>query len=173
MLAGRLAIPDARHPRVPEPDARAALARSGARDAAVVGEDASVLDALRLMAERDTAAVAVMSPAGLAGIFSERDFARNGVRENRAARNTPVAEAMTRDVARVAPGDSVRRCLALMGEGQAAHRTAFLAVLDRGRLVGLLSQADLMAELIAYHQRIFHEAELDQKLLFLRGTYSC
>ena len=80
---------------------------------------------------------------------------------------------MTRGVAHVAPRDGVRRCLSLMSEGQAAHQGAYVAVLDRGRLVGLLSHNDLLAELIAYHQRIFHEAELDQKLLFLRGTYSC
>jgi hypothetical protein len=48
-----------------------------------------------------------------------------------------------------------------------------VAVLDRGRLIGLLSGTDLLAARIAHHERIFHETELDQKLLFLRGTYSC
>jgi CBS domain-containing protein len=169
VLAGRLAIAEAQHPRVSEPDARAALARSGAAGAAIVAPDATVLDALRLMAELDVAAVAVLSPAGLEGVFSERDHARNGLLGNRTAQNTAVADVMSKSVARVAPEDSVRRCLALMSEGQGAH----VAVLDRGRLLGLLSRTDLLAEVIAYHERVFHEAEMDRKLLFLRGTYSC
>jgi CBS domain-containing protein len=169
VLAGRLAIPEARHPRAPEPTAQSMLARSGAPGAPIVGEDATVLDSLKLMAERDVAAVAVMSAVGLAGIFSERDHARNGLLGNRTAQDTPVGEVMSKSIVRVAPGDSARRCLALLSEGQTAH----VAVLDRGRLVGLLSQTELLAELIAHLERIFHETELDQKLLFLRGTYSC
>jgi len=168
-LAARLAIPEAQHPRVPEPTAGSALARLGPVDVATVGEDATVLDALKVMAERNMAAVAVVSPAGLVGIFSERDHARNSLLGNRTANNTPVIDIMTGAPAGVAPADSVRRCLALMNERQISH----VAVLDRGRLVGLLSQADLMAARIAYLERIFHETEMDQKLLFQRGTYSC
>jgi len=168
VLAARQAITEAQHPRVPEPTAKSALARLGPLDVATVGEDATALDALKVMAERDTAAVAVVSPAGLVGIFSERDHARNSL-GNRTANDTPIIDIMSRSVAGVAPADSVRRCLALMNERQVAH----VAVLDQGRLVGLLSQADLLAAQIAYHERIFHETEMDQKLLFLRGTYSC
>ncbi len=168
-LASRRAIPEAQHPRVREPTAKSALAHLGARDVAIVGEDATVLDALKVMAERDTAAVAVASPAGLVGIFSERDHARNSLLGNRTANTTPVVDIMTRFVAGVEPADSVRRCLALLKERQVTH----VAVLDQGRLIGLLSEADLLAAQIAYHERIFHETEMDQKLMFLRGTYSC
>ncbi|MGO9547057.1 MAG: CBS domain-containing protein [Rhodomicrobium sp.] len=169
VLAARQAIPEAQHPRVPEPTAKSVLARLGQRAIATVGDDATVHDALSVMAERDTAAVAVLSPAGLAGIFSERDHARNCLLGNQTANDTPVAGMMTRSVAGVAPADSVRDCLALMNERQITH----VAVLDQGRLAGLLSQADLLAAQIAYLERIFHETEVDQKLLFLRGTYSC
>jgi CBS domain-containing protein len=169
VLAQRLAIPEAQHPRVPEPTAKSALARLGPLTAATVGEDSTVLDALKVMAERDTAAVAVVSPAGIVGIFSERDHARNCLPMNRTADNTPVVDIMTRFVAGVAPAESLRRCLVLMNERQVTH----LAVLDQGRLVGLLSEADLLAARIAYYERIFQETEMDQKLLFLRGTYSC
>ena len=169
VLAARQAIPEAQHPRVPEPTANTVLARLGPSDVAAVGYDATVLDALKVMAERDTAAVAVVAPAGLVGIFSERDHARNCLLGNRTASNTPVVDIMTRSVAGVAPSDSVQHCLVLMNERQVTH----VAVLDQGRLVGLLSQADLLAARIAYHERIFQETEMDQKLLFLRGTYSC
>jgi len=168
-LAARQAVPEAHHPRVPEPTAKSALALSGAGDVATVGEDATVLDALRIMAERETTAVAVASPAGLVGIFSERDHARNALLGNRTANNTLVVDIMTRFVAGVAPADSVKRCLALLNERRATH----VAVLDQGRPVGLLSEADLLASQVAHHERVFHETEMDQKLMFLRGTYSC
>jgi CBS domain-containing protein len=169
VLAERMAIPKVRHSRVPEPTAQSVLAHLGPLDVATVGEDATVLDALKVMAEHDTAAVAVMSPAGLIGIFSERDHARNSLAGNRTANNTPVVDIMAGYAASVAPADSVRRCLVLMNERQVTH----VAVLDQGRLVGLLSQADLLAAWMAYYERIFQETEMDQKLLFLRGTYSC
>lgn len=169
VLAARQAVPEAQHPRVAEPTARSVLANSGALDVATVGEDATVFDALKVIAERDTAAVAVATPAGLIGIFSERDHARGSLTGNRAAKETPVIDVMTRFVARVAPDDSVRRCLFVMNERNVTHA----AVLDQGRLIGLLSGTDLLRAQIAYHERIFHETEVDQKLMFLRGTYSC
>ena len=169
VLAARQAIPEAQHPRAPEPTAQSVLAALGPAGVAMVGEDATVLDALKVMAERDASAVAVASPAGLAGIFSERDHARNCLAVSRTAGATPVVDVMARSVASVAPTDSLRRCLSLIKQRQVAH----LAVLDQGRLVGLLSETDLLAARIAHHERIFHETEMDQKLLFLRGTYSC
>jgi hypothetical protein len=72
VLAARLAIPEAHHPRVPEPTAKSVLVDLGPLDVATVGDEATVLDALKVMAERDTAAVAVMSPAGLVGIRGGR-----------------------------------------------------------------------------------------------------
>jgi CBS domain-containing protein len=162
VLAARQAIPEAQHPRAPEPTAGSVLA--GLAGFATVGEDATVLDALKIMAERDTSAVAVLSPGGLAGIFSERDYAR---------KNPPgaalVVDAMARFLAGVAPADSLRHCLGVLKERKVTH----LAVLDQGRLVGLLSETDLLKARIAHHERIFSETEMDQKLLFLRGTYSC
>jgi CBS domain-containing protein len=169
VLAARLAIPEARHPRVPEPTAKAVLASVGALDVATVAWDATVLDALKLMSERDTAAVAVLSPAGLVGIFSERDHARHGLTAARTAADTPVAEMVSQIAASVAPADSLRHCLVLASERKVTH----LAIVDQGRLVGILSRADLLAARIAYHEHVFQETEMDRKLLFLRGTYSC
>ena len=149
-----------------------ALALSRVVGVARVGEGATVLDALKVMAAREAGAVAVTSSDGLVGIFSERLYARNAP-ANQAPGAMPVAEIMTRFVESVAPSDGVRQCLALLKERQVTHLITHLAVVDNGRLVGLLSQADLLAALIAYHERIFYETEMDQKLLFLRGTYSC
>ncbi|RBP14110.1 CBS domain-containing protein [Roseiarcus fermentans] len=169
VLAARLATAEARHPRAPEPTVATALAALRPLALAAVAEDATVGEALRVMAECDAAAVAVTSAAGVAGVFSERDYARNGATGARAAKDAPVAEAMSRTVAEAAPSDTVRRCLDLIAERGVTHAVA----LDRGRLVGLLSRADLLAAQVAWHERVFHEIEVDQKLLFLRGTYSC
>lgn len=169
VLAARQSIPEAQHPRAPEPTAQSVLAGVDAATLAKVGEDATALDALKVMAEREVSAVAVMGPAGLVGVFSERDHARHCLAGNRTAGATPVVEAMARCVAAVAPAERLRHCLSLLKERRVTH----LAVLDEGRLVGLLSESDLLAALIAHHEHIFHETEMDQKLLFLRGTYSC
>ena len=64
VLAARQAIPEAQHPRAPEPTAKSVLAGLDPAGFATVGEDATVFDALKIMAERDTSAVAVASPAG-------------------------------------------------------------------------------------------------------------
>ncbi len=168
-LAARRAVATPQHPRVPEPTASAAAALLGAAEIATVGEDATVLNALEVMAAREAGAVAVTSGACVVGIFSERAYARNTPLANRAASGTPVADVMARVFASVAPADSVRRCLEVLKARDATH----IAVLDGERLVGLLSQADLLAAQVAYQERIFYEAEMDQKLLFLRGTYSC
>lgn len=168
-LAARQMILEAQHPRVSKPTAKSVLERFSPPGVAAVSSVATVFDALRVMAERDTAAVAVVSPEGLIGIFSERDYARNCLLGNCTANNMPVAGFMTRFEAGVAPADSVGHCLALMNERKLAH----VAVLDQGCLVGLLSKAELLAAQLRYHERIFYEIEMDQKLLFLRGTYSC
>jgi CBS domain-containing protein len=125
VLAARQAVAKAQHPRVAEPTARSVLAGSGPLEVATVGAEASVFDALTIMAERDTAAVAVVSPAGIVGVYSERDHARNRLAPDRTARDTPVREAVTGVVARVAPADSVRRCLDLMNEQALTHAAVF------------------------------------------------
>jgi len=167
VLAGRLATAQACHPRVPEVTAGAALAASP-RPVAILPEGATVGDALRAMADGGASAVAVTSSSSLTGIVSERDHARAAAL-GRARDDAPVASVMSRDAAAVAPSDSVRRCLALLAERRVTHAV----VLDGGKVVGLLSEVDLLRAQVAWHERVFHEIEVDQKLLFLRGTYSC
>jgi CBS domain-containing protein len=134
-----------------------------------VSDRAMVLDALQAMTDCESGAVVVLSPSGLVGVFSESDYARTGLFGNRTAANTPVVDVMARKLDFVTPAQSVMECLALMTEKKLNH----IPVFDQNELVGLLSLTDLLKARLTFHERVFHETELDQKLLFLRGTYSC
>lgn len=134
-----------------------------------VGSDVPSLVALRLMAEHNIGAVLVLTGDRLGGIFSERDFARDSARVGPLAVTAPLHEAMTPCHVFVTPMDSVQSCLSLMGE----NGLRYLPVKEAGRFIAMLSLEDLLSEMVAHHQRVFKANELDQQILFLRGTYSC
>lgn len=115
----------------------------------------TVLDALRVMAEYDIGAVAVVDGEKLVGIFTERDYARKVVLLGRASVDTPVREVMTRAVRFVHPSHSAEQCMALMTENRLRH----LPVVDEGRVVGLVSIGDLVKSVISEQQFIITEME--------------
>jgi CBS domain-containing protein len=100
----------------------------------------TVLDALRVMAERDTGGVVVLDGDKLVGIFTERDYARRVVLAGRASRTSAVREVMTHSVVCVTPDTSINDCMALMTRKRLRH----LPVLDHKRLVGLVSIGDVV-----------------------------
>jgi CBS domain-containing protein len=110
--------------------------------------EATVLEALRLMAEKNVGALLVMSGGQIQGIFSERDYARKVVLYGKASSNTPVSEIMTTDVVCVEPNWTPEQCMALMTENRIRH----LAVTDNGRLVGVISIGDVVAAVVAEQQ---------------------
>lgn len=134
-----------------------------------VGIKATVWDALSLMAEKDVGAVLVVDGDALAGVFSERDYARKGIIAGRTARETPIGDVMTSLVITVTPGHGVPQCMALM----TAHRIRHLPVIEDGRLVGVLSIGDLVKEVISHHEHVIKDMELERLILFSQGTYSC
>lgn len=106
---------------------------------------ASVLDALKLMAERNLGALLVMDGEFVAGIITERDYARKIVLMARSSKETPVGDVMTSPVMCVSPQQTSEECMALMTE----HRLRHLPVLDEGKLVGLISIGDLIKDIIS------------------------
>lgn len=100
----------------------------------------TVLEALRVMAEHDIGAVAVLDGEKLVGIFTERDYARKVVLIGRASRDSAVRDIMTQKVMCVAPDRPVNECMALMTE----HRLRHLPVLHQKRVVGIVSIGDLV-----------------------------
>jgi CBS domain-containing protein len=119
------------------------LERKGGRVVAIA-EDQPVLEAVRLMAEHHIGAVLVMRGDELAGIASERDYARKVVLQGRSSSDTAVATIMSSPVVCVAPSESVGDCMAIMTERHIRH----LPVLEGGRILGIVSIGDLVKEVI-------------------------
>ena len=109
-----------------------------------IGPDAPVLDAIRLMAEKRIGAVLVMQAGKLAGILSERDYARKIVLQGRSSKDTPVRDIMTAQVISVGLGDSADRCMQLVTDKRIRH----LPVLDGDNVLGVVSIGDLVKAVI-------------------------
>ncbi|MBW8850621.1 MAG: CBS domain-containing protein [Xanthomonadales bacterium] len=107
-----------------------------------------VLEAIRLMAERHIGAVLVMEGPRLAGILSERDYARKVVLQGRSSSNTPVADIMTVQVVTTVPDDTAEHCMQLM----TARRIRHLPVVEGGEVVGVISIGDLVKAVIEDQQ---------------------
>ena len=118
-----------------------------------IGPDAPVIDAVRLMAEKGIGALLVMQGGRLAGILSERDYARKVVLQGRASSTTPVCDIMTADVVSVGLDDSAERCMQIVTESRIRH----LPVVDRDAVLGVVSIGDLVKAVIEDQQH-----ELDQ-----------
>lgn len=110
-----------------------------------VSPDTTVLDALRLMADKDVGAVVVLSSGRLVGIFTERDYARKVVLVGKASRNLPVSEIMSTDVVTIDPSWTTDRCMALMDERRIRH----LPVVDGGKVVGVVSIRAVVSAIVA------------------------
>ena len=109
-------------------------------DIYAVDPDATVLDALRLLDEKNVGALLVMKGDRLVGIFSERDYARRMVLHGRSSRETAVREVMTREVFTIAPDANAGECMAHMTDRHIRH----LPVLEGGRVVGVISIGDIV-----------------------------
>ena len=110
-----------------------------------VRPDASVLDAIKVLAQEDIGAAIVMDGTRLAGIFSERDYTRKVILLGRASNTTRVDEIMTKNVITVTPRTHTRECMQLMSEKNIRH----LPVVDDGRVIGMVSIRDIVSDIIA------------------------
>ena len=120
-----------------------------------VEPQASVLDAIRLMAEHHVGALVVMRAAALEGIVSERDYARKVILRGRSSAETPVRDIMSSPVLTVSLETSVEQCMQLMTDRHVRH----LPVVDGGRVVGLVSIGDLVKAVIAEQREQIEQLE--------------
>ena len=122
-----------------------------------VSPDDSVFSALELMAKHDIGAVLAVKDGHLAGIFSERDYARKVILLGKSSKETLVREIMTEKVLYAVPGQTTDQAMALMTDKHIRH----LPVLDANKkLVGMVSIGDLVKETIS--QQAFLIQQLEQ-----------
>ena len=121
-----------------------------------IGPDATVYEALTLMAEKDVGALLVLDSAGqLVGILSERDYARKIVLKGKTSRETAVREIMTEKVVWVRPDQTIEECMALMTNKRIRH----LPVMEEGRLLGVISIGDVVKDIISEQEFVIAQLE--------------
>jgi len=116
---------------------------------------ASVLEAVRLMAEKNIGGLLVLEGGSVVGVVTERDLARKAFLMAKPAHDTPVREIMTSQVMYVSPERTSEECMALMTENRFRH----LPVLDKGKLVGLVSIGDLVKDVISEQKFLIQQLE--------------
>lgn len=107
--------------------------------------EATVFEALELMAQKAVGALMVMKNGQVYGIFSERDYARKVDLAGKSSRETPVREVMTERVIYVRPDQTIEDCMAIMTNRRFRH----LPVLDGDELVGVISIGDVVKDIIS------------------------
>lgn len=120
-----------------------------------VTPDTSVYDALRKMSDHDVGALLVLDGSRLAGIVSERDYARKVILQGRASRDTSVADVMTREVITVAPETTMQACMERMTE----HRIRHLPVTRDGTVIGVISVGDVVKATIAEQASLIEQLQ--------------
>ncbi len=120
-----------------------------------IAPSATMREALEAMAYHDVGALLVLEDGRIAGIVTERDYARKGALMGRDSRETPVSALMTAPVMYVGPQESNENCMALMTE----HRLRHLAVIDNGKLVGVLSMRDLVRDIISEQKFVIEQLQ--------------
>ena len=136
------------------------LLEAKAPEVFAIGPDDPVIDAIRLMAEKRIGALLVMQAGKLAGIVSERDYARKIVLQGRSSHDTPVRDIMTADVVSIGLDDTTDRCMQLVTDQRIRH----LPVLDGDSVLGVVSIGDLVKAVIEDQQ-----LELDQLQRYIVG----
>jgi CBS domain-containing protein len=120
-----------------------------------VDPGSSVFDALSLMAEKEIGALVVLDGARVAGIISERDYARKVILHGRASPTTRVEEIMTSHVAYTHLDQSIEECMAIVTDKRIRH----LPVLQDGKLIGIISIGDLVKAIIADQKFMIEQLE--------------
>lgn len=126
-----------------------------------VHPDASVLEALKLMADKNVGSLVVMQGSTVVGVFTERDYARKVILLGRASRDLAVREIMTSELVTVAPDATLSDCMRLMTENRVRH----LPVMEDGHQIGLVSIGDVVKAVMAEQQFL-----IDQLQKYIQGA---
>lgn len=122
------------------------LLRNKGHEVWSVHPDTSIYEALKLMSDMDIGAVVVLENGQVAGIFSERDYARKVILQGRASQETPVQTVMTPDVYCVRPDLSLDKCMALMSDKHIRHLPV---ISNEEELIGIISIGDVVKAIMS------------------------
>jgi CBS domain-containing protein len=125
------------------------------KDVWTISPDAPVLDAIRLMAERGIGALPVVQGAELVGIISERDYARKVFLLGRSSAETPVRDIMSSPVVTISSDQAVHNCMEIMTDQRIRH----LPVVEKGRLIGMISIGDIVKAVMEEQQQTIAQLE--------------
>ncbi|MBW1761658.1 MAG: CBS domain-containing protein [Deltaproteobacteria bacterium] len=120
-----------------------------------IAPDATVYDAIKRMADLDIGALVVVDNGQVAGLITERDYARNVFLKGKASPTTPVREAMADEVLSIGRGETTRDCMAIM----TGKRTRHLLVMEGRELLGILSIGDLVRSIVAEQDMTIEQLE--------------
>ena len=130
------------------------LDRKG-RNIVSIGPDASVLDAIKLMAEEAVGSLLVMDGDELLGIVTERDYARKVIIKGRSSESMAVSEVMTSELCTTTSAETVNECMEMMSSRGIRH----LPVVEDDQVLGMLSMRDLVQAIIADQQEEIEQLE--------------
>ena len=138
------------------------LLESKGKDIWSIVPNATVFEALRIMAQNNVGALLVIDKDNLVGIFSERDYARKVILEGKSSKDTAVGELMTKDVYYIDPKNTLQESMAVMTARHIRH----MPVLDKDRLVGMVTLGDVVKQIIAEQEFTIRELEK-----YISGSY--
>ena len=127
-----------------------------------IAPNATVFDAIQLMADKNVGALPVVENGRLAGIVSERDYTRKVILKGKSSKETPVRDIMTQELITADAGDSITECLRVMTEKRIRH----LPVMEGSKMIGLVSIGDLVRRIISAQT-----ATIDNLEKYITGDY--
>ena len=120
-----------------------------------ISPDATVYDALKRMADKNVGAMLVFEDNNLVGMISERDYSRKTILKGRLSKETAVRDIMTTELVTVHPDDDIEECMELFTDKRVRH----LPVIEKGKVVGIVSIGDIVKSIIDYKDFIIEELE--------------
>jgi CBS domain-containing protein len=138
------------------------LERKGSSSVWSIGPNATVYEAIKLMAQKNVGALFVLEDNRLAGVISERDYTRKVILQGKSSKETSVSEIMTKDLVTADPNDNITECMRVMTERRVRH----LPVLEGSKVVGVVSIGDVLKWVISAQ-----DATIDHLEKYITGSY--
>jgi len=147
--------PSSREYKVKVYDTAAQILKKKGHDLWSVSPDATVYEAIEIMADKRIGALLVLTEGTLVGIVSERDYARKVILKGRSSKDTLVREIMTTPVICVQPGDSVDECMKIITEKRIRH----LPVMEGEKVVGVVSIGDVVKWIMSAQEHTIQQLQ--------------